>query len=122
MLLYILEYALFIRTREIHLRCENYRRDAVLSQKPPKRFRVRLNAVGSGNDEHRVVKHLQGALGLGGKIHCPGVSSRHSSTLSVLSCACFENIVMPLARSSSWLSSEVFLWSTLPNLRMLPQV
>ena len=69
MLLYILEYALFIRTREIHLRCENYRRDAVLSQKPPERFRVCLNAVGSGNDEHGVVKHLQGALGLGGKIH-----------------------------------------------------
>ena len=44
----------------------------VAPQQPPQRFGMALHAVRSADHQHGVVQHLQGALGLGGKIHMAG--------------------------------------------------
>ena len=44
----------------------------VAPQQPPQRFGMALHAVRSADHQHGIVQHLQGALGLGGKIHMAG--------------------------------------------------
>ena len=44
----------------------------VAPQQPPQRFGMALHAVRSADHQHGVIQHLQGALGLGGKIHMAG--------------------------------------------------
>ena len=41
-------------------------------QQTPERFGVALDAVGAADDQHCIIEHLQGALGLGGKVHMAG--------------------------------------------------
>ena len=57
---------------QIHFIDENERGDVIPSQQPPEGFGVALHAVGAGDDQHGVVQHLEGALGLGGKIDVAG--------------------------------------------------
>ena len=58
-----------VRARQVHLRHEHEHRHPVAPQQLPERFRVRLHAVRAADDEHGVIKHLQRALHLGGKVH-----------------------------------------------------
>ena len=51
---------------------EHERGHPVAPQQPPERLGVALHAVGGADHQHRVVQHLQGALGLGGEIHMAG--------------------------------------------------
>ena len=57
--------------RQVHLVHKHKRRHAVARQQLPQRLGVGLHAVGAADHQHRVVQHLQGALGLGRKIHMP---------------------------------------------------
>ena len=61
-----------VRPGQVHLVDEHKRRHAVALQQPPQRLGVGLHAVGARNDKDRIVKHLQRALGFGGKIDMPG--------------------------------------------------
>ena len=67
------EYPLSVAARKIHFRCENDRRHIVPLKQPPERFGVRLNAVGAGYDEQRIVDNVERALGLRREV---GVSGR----------------------------------------------
>ena len=51
---------------------EHERGHPVAPQQPPERLGVALHTVGGADHQHRVVQHLQGALGLGGEIHMAG--------------------------------------------------
>ena len=57
---------------QVHLIEENEGRDVVPPQQTPERFGVALDAVGAADDQHCIIEHLQGALGLGGKVHMAG--------------------------------------------------
>ena len=57
---------------QVHLIEENEGRDVIPPQQTPERFGVALDAVGAADDQHRIIEHLQGALGLGGKVHMAG--------------------------------------------------
>ena len=59
----------FVCSRKIHLVDEEKRRHLVARQQAPERARMALHAVAAADDEHRVVKHRQRALHLGGKVN-----------------------------------------------------
>ena len=61
-----------VRAGQVHLVDKYKRRYAVTCQQLPQCLGVGLHAVGAGDDQHRVIQHLQGALGLGGKVHVAG--------------------------------------------------
>ena len=44
----------------------------VALQQPPQCHRVALDAVRAGNDQHRIIQHLQRTLGLRRKVHVAG--------------------------------------------------
>ena len=56
------ENPLPVAARKIHFRCENDRRHIVPVKQPPECFRVRLDAVGAGYDEQRIVNNVERAL------------------------------------------------------------
>ena len=58
-----------IGTRQIHLVHKYKGGHPVAGQQLPERLGVGLHAVRAGDHQHRIIQHLQGALGLGGKIH-----------------------------------------------------
>ena len=58
-----------IGTGQIHLVHKHKGGHPVPGQQLPQRFGVGLYAVGPADHQHRIVQHLQGALGFGGKIH-----------------------------------------------------
>ena len=58
-----------VRARQVHLRHEHEHRHPVAPQQLPERFRVRLHTVRAADDEHGIIKHLQRALHLSGKVH-----------------------------------------------------
>ena len=57
---------------QVHFVHEHKGGHMVAPQQPPQRFGMALHAVRSADHQHGVVQHLQGALGLGGKIHMAG--------------------------------------------------
>ena len=57
---------------QVHLVHEYKGGHMVAPQQPPQRFGMALHAVRSADHQHGIVQHLQGALGLGGKIHMTG--------------------------------------------------
>ena len=57
---------------QVHLIHEHKGGHMVAPQQPPQRFGMALHAIRSADHQHGVVQHLQGALGLGGKIHMAG--------------------------------------------------
>ena len=61
-----------VRAGQVHLVDKYKRRYAITRQQLPQCLGVGLHAVGAGDDQHRVIQHLQSALGLGGKIHVAG--------------------------------------------------
>ena len=61
-----------VRARKVHLVDEEKGRHAVALEQPPERARVALHAIAAADDEHRVVKHRERALHLGGKVDVAG--------------------------------------------------
>ena len=59
----------FVCSRKIHLVEEEKRRHLVARQQAPEGARMALHTVAAADDEHRVVKHRQRALHLGGKVN-----------------------------------------------------
>ena len=57
---------------EVHLRHEHKNGHTVAPQQPPKRLRMRLNAVRAAYDEHGTVQHLKRPLRLGGEVGMAG--------------------------------------------------
>ena len=58
-----------IGPRQVHLVDKHKGGHPVAGQQFPQGFGVGLHAVSAADDQHRIVQHLQGPLGLGGKIH-----------------------------------------------------
>ena len=58
-----------IGTRQVHLVHKHKGGHPVAGQQLPERLGVGLHAVRAGDHQHRIIQHLQGTLGLGGKIH-----------------------------------------------------
>ena len=67
--LHILQQALLVRARQVHLVKKQQGRDVVAAQKLPEGFRVGLDAVGAADDQNRVVRYGHGPLGFGGEIN-----------------------------------------------------
>ena len=68
----IVEYLLSVACRKIHFRHENDRRHPVPLEQMPQRFGVRLNTVGAGYDEQRIIESVEHALGLRGEVGMSG--------------------------------------------------
>ena len=62
----------FVRTGQIHFVDIDKGWHMVALQQPPQCHRVALDAVRAGNDQHRIIQHLQRSLGLRRKVHVAG--------------------------------------------------
>ena len=80
--LHVLQQALLVRTRQVHLVEKQQGRDVVAAQELPESLGVGLYAVGAADDQNRIVRHGHGPLGLGGEIYVArGVDQGDRETL-----------------------------------------
>ena len=89
-------------------------------QQTPERLGMALDAIGAADDQHSIVKHLQSALRLGGKVHMAGGVQQGDIRTSRFQQGLLGKMVIPRAFSSVSVSRKASLLSTRPSLRMLP--
>lgn len=92
----------------------------VAPQQPPQRFGMALHAVRSADHQHGVIQHLQGALGLGGKIHMAGGVQQGDGGIARRKQRLLGKDGDAARFSKLSVSRKASPWSTRPSLRIAP--